>query len=83
MNITYVEGAKDRLNNIPLLVNVVSKRVKKLNAGERPLVKMDDLRMSKLDIALKEISMGALTAEMSLEEPKLEAFRNASSILNL
>jgi len=36
MNATYLEKAKERMPNIPLLVNVVSKRVRQLNAGQRP-----------------------------------------------
>ena len=41
MNAMYLEKARERMPNIPLLVNVVSKRARQLNAGHRPLVKPD------------------------------------------
>ena len=50
--------------NIPLLVNVVSKRVRQLNAGQRPLIKPDTPDMDHLDLALKEIAEGKLSAEL-------------------
>ena len=64
MNATYLEKAKERMPNIPLLVNVVSKRVRQLNAGQRPLIKPDTLDMDHLDLALKEIAEGKLSAEL-------------------
>ncbi len=64
MNPTYLEKAKEQMPNIPLLVNVVSKRVRQLNAGQRPLIKPDTPDMDKLDLALKEVAEGKLTAEL-------------------
>lgn len=64
MNATYLEKAKERMPNIPLLVNVVSKRVRQLNAGQRPLIKPDHPDMDHLDLALKEVAEGKLTAEL-------------------
>jgi DNA-directed RNA polymerase subunit omega len=64
MNTQYLDTAKERINNVPLLVNLVSRRVRQLNRGQRPLVKSDNPQMSKMDIALKEVSEGILTAEM-------------------
>ena len=64
MNATYLDKAKERMPNIPLLVNVVSKRVRQLNAGQRPLIKPDSLDMDHLDLALKEIAEGKLSAEL-------------------
>ncbi len=64
MNATYLEKAKERMPNIPLLVNVVSKRVRQLNSGQRPLIKPDTLDMDHLDLALKEIAEGKLSAEL-------------------
>ncbi len=51
--------------NQQLLINVVSKRVRQLGLGHRPLVETTP-RMSLTDIALKEIIAGKLTYE-SLE----------------
>lgn len=64
MNMQYLETAKERVPNIPVLINLISKRVRQLNTGQRPLVKPDNLHMEKLDIALKEVAEGKLTAEM-------------------
>lgn len=69
MNISYLDGAKDRVANIPLLINMVSRRVRQLNQGQRPLVKPDSPHMSHLDLALKEISDGKLTAEITFTAP--------------
>lgn len=63
MNSIYLERAKERMPNIPLLINLVSKRVRQLNQGQRPMVKPDSLHMSPLDLALKEIAEGKLTCE--------------------
>jgi DNA-directed RNA polymerase omega subunit len=43
---------------------MVSKRVNQLNAGFRPYVKPKDLNEDKLNIALREIAEGKLTAEI-------------------
>ncbi len=77
MDAKYLEKAKERMPNIPLLVNVVSKRVRQLNAGARPLIKPDTLDMDYLDLALKEIGEGKLSAELgSLPTPKVELSRS-------
>ena len=82
MNATYLDKAKERMPNIPLLVNVVSKRVRQLNAGQRPLIKPDTPDMDHLDLALKEIANGKLSAELGpLPTPKAELGR--SSLLAL
>jgi DNA-directed RNA polymerase subunit omega len=64
VNISYLEQAKQRIANIPLLINVVSRRVRQLNQGQRPMVKSDGVQMSNMDLALKEIAEGKLTAEI-------------------
>ncbi len=66
MNTKYMYAAKERIPNVPVLVNVISKRVRQLIAGDRPLVKPDDVHMEKMDIALKEVAEGKLTAEMTV-----------------
>ncbi|NCC50772.1 MAG: DNA-directed RNA polymerase subunit omega [Spartobacteria bacterium] len=65
MNTNYLESAKERIPSIPLLINVISRRVKQINQGQRPLVKPDSLSMPPMDIALKEVAEGKLTAEMA------------------
>lgn len=64
VNPNYLEQAKQKISNIPLLINVVSRRVRQLNAGQRPMVKPDNIHMDHVDIALKEIAEGKLTAEI-------------------
>jgi DNA-directed RNA polymerase subunit omega len=64
VNPNYLELAKQRISNIPLLINVVSRRVRQLNQGQRPLVKPGGPQMSNMDIALKEISEGKLSVEV-------------------
>jgi len=82
MNATYLEKAKERMPNIPLLVNVVSKRVRQLNAGQRPLIKPDTPDMDHLDLALKEIAEGKLSAELgAFSSPRAD--QGPSSLLAL
>lgn len=54
---------------IPLLVNVVSKRVRQLNAGLRPMVKPNKGE-ENVDLALREISESKLTAEIEFSAKK-------------
>lgn len=72
LNASYLNTAKDRVPNLPVLINMVSRRVRQLISGQRPLVKPDDLHMEKLDIALKEIAEGKLTVEMMALPPEDE-----------
>ena len=68
MNEELIEKAKMRIPSIPVLVNVVSKRVRELNNGERPLVKPLSLNEDKADIVLREIAEGKLIAEVDFAE---------------
>ena len=52
--------------NQQLLINVVSKRVRQLGLGHRPMVETTP-RMSLTDIALKEIITGKLAYEATAE----------------
>ena len=54
--------------NQQLLINVVSKRVRQLGLGHRPMVEVGP-RASLTDIALKEIIAGKLTFESIKGEP--------------
>ena len=64
MNVQLLNQAKERINNVPLLINVISKRVRQLNAGQRPMVKPDK-NMPNMDVALMEVAEGKLTAEVA------------------
>ncbi len=68
MNVELIEKAKTQITSIPVLVNVVSRRVRQLNKGERPLVKPLSLNEDKEDIALREIAEGKLLAQIDFGE---------------
>ena len=60
---------KDALKTIPdanLLINVVSRRVKQLKRGNRPLVESLE-KLSPEDIALREIIDGKISYEIAAE----------------
>jgi DNA-directed RNA polymerase subunit omega len=59
MNAKYLEAALQRINNPELLVNLVSRRVRQLGQGHRPLT-IADSKDEPVDIALKEIGEGKL-----------------------
>ena len=67
MNVELLEQAKERVPCIPVLINMVSKRVRQLNAGFQPYVRPDSWDEEKVDTALREIAEGKLIAEISFE----------------
>ena len=66
MTTQLLQEAAQVIPNQQLLINVVSRRVRQLGLGHRPLVEATP-RSSLTDIALKEIIAGKLTYE-SLQE---------------
>jgi DNA-directed RNA polymerase subunit omega len=66
MSSQLLEEASKIIPNTALLVNLVSKRVRQLTMGHRPLVEVGP-RMSNADVALKEIIDGKLTYEFQPE----------------
>jgi DNA-directed RNA polymerase subunit omega len=62
MTTQLLNEAAQVIPNQQLLINVVSKRVRQLGLGHRPLVETTP-RMSLTDIALKEIIAGKLAYE--------------------
>ena len=69
MNAELLDKAKARVPSVPLLVNMVSRRVRQLNAGMRPYLKPLSREEEKVDIALREIVDGKLTSEIGFFEP--------------
>jgi len=65
LNTKLLEEAKVRVPSVPVLVNMLSKRVKQLNAGLRPMVKPEHPNEDKLDTALREVATGKLIAEIN------------------
>lgn len=63
MKSNYLEAAQLRVPNPELLVNLVSRRVRQLAQGHRPITQTD-ARMDFAEIALKEIAEGKLTYEI-------------------
>lgn len=63
MSSQLLEEALKKVPNQQLLVNIVSRRVRQLTQGERPLVDYG-VRMGFSDIALKEIIEGKIHFEL-------------------
>ena len=73
MNAELIEKAKLKMGSVPLLVNMISRRVRQLNAGMRPYLKPLSQTEEKVDIALREIVEGKLTAEIGYFDPSAPA----------
>ena len=63
----YLQEAAAIIDDPNILVNVVSRRVKQLRAGNSPLVESLE-RLSPEDIALREIIEGKISYELPTEE---------------
>ena len=63
MKTQYIEAAALAVPNKQQLVNMVSKRLRELSAGSRPMIEVD-LEMGLADIALAEIGAGKLSMEV-------------------
>ena len=61
-----MDKAQERMPNLPLLVNVVARRVRQLNAGQRPMVKPENQFTSNFELALREVAEGKLAAETAV-----------------
>jgi len=68
MTAQLLQDAAKVIPNQQLLINVVSKRVRQLGIGHRPLVEASP-KSSLTDIALKEIIAGKLTFEELKDSP--------------
>ncbi|MGN0853550.1 MAG: DNA-directed RNA polymerase subunit omega [Kiritimatiellia bacterium] len=66
MNTELLKNAHEKVPSVPVLVNLVSKRVKELIAGQKPLVKPDPSE-DKIDIALREVAEGRLISEIDFD----------------
>jgi len=63
LNIELIAAAKERVPSIPVLVNMISQRVRQLNNGDRPLIK-PVAGEETTDTAMREIGEGKLIAEV-------------------
>ena len=73
MNLELLQQAKDRVQCVPVLINMVSKRVRQLNSGFQPYVRPESWDEEKVDTALREIAEGKLIAEIRFEEDEKDA----------
>ena len=67
MKAHLVKAASEIIHNQQILVNMVSRRVRQLCLGHRPLVEFVP-GLGHADIALSEIANGKLTFESTLEK---------------
>ena len=61
----YLQAAKKVIDDPYILVNVVSRRVKQLRRGSRPLVESLE-KLSAEDTALREIAEGKISYELDM-----------------
>jgi DNA-directed RNA polymerase subunit omega len=64
MQTHLLEEAAKVITNPQILINLISRRVKQLTAGHRPLVEVNSARMGFSDIALTEVIKGKLSYEL-------------------
>jgi len=66
MKSDLIEKAAKTITNPPVLINLVSRRVRQLNQGRAPLINTAGygMRLGQGDIALLEIIEGKITPEM-------------------
>jgi DNA-directed RNA polymerase subunit omega len=60
----YIKQAQKVINDPNILINVVSRRVKQLKRGSRPLVESLE-KLSPEDIALREVIEGKIDHEIA------------------
>ncbi|MDR1457120.1 MAG: DNA-directed RNA polymerase subunit omega [Puniceicoccales bacterium] len=59
----YLKQAQRAIPNVNILINLVSRRVKQLNRGSKPLINSLE-RLEPEDIALREIIEGRISYEL-------------------
>jgi DNA-directed RNA polymerase subunit omega len=66
MNAQILEEASKVISEPQVLINMVSRRVRQLSAGSRPMIEVGP-RMGLADVALSEIAHGKLAAAPKVE----------------
>jgi len=64
----YLQKAREVIPDVYILVNVVSRRVKQLRRGARPLVESLE-KLDLEDVALREIGEGLISYEIAVIPP--------------
>jgi hypothetical protein len=72
LDFELLDKARERVPSVPVLINMVSKRVQQLNAGFRPLVKRAHRDEENMDVALREIAEGKMIAEIDFSSTALQ-----------
>ena len=67
MDTKLLKAAHEKIQSVPVLVNLISKRERELINGAKPLVKPESLDVDKCDIALREVAEGKLIAEIDFD----------------
>ena len=67
MNAELLKKAHEKISSVPVLVNLISKRVKQLINGEKPLVRPKNSDEDKVDTALREVAEGKLISEIDFD----------------
>lgn len=67
MKAQYIDEASKVISEPQVLINMVSRRVRQLNAGSRPLIEVDP-GTGLADVALQEIAQGKLVTAPDLAE---------------
>jgi DNA-directed RNA polymerase subunit K/omega len=67
MNNELLKRAKEKVSSDSVLINLISKRVRELINGAKPLVRPKNLDEDKCDIALREVAEGKLIAQIDFD----------------
>lgn len=67
MDKALIDNARNSVPSIPVLANIVSKRIKQLINGDRPYVKPLTPDEELVDVVMREIGEGKLIAEMNFQ----------------
>ena len=67
MDSKLLKAAHEKIPSVPVLVNLISKRERELINGAKPLIKPESLDVDKCDIALQEVAVGKLVAEIDFD----------------
>ncbi len=67
MDKALIDNARNSVPSIPVLTNMVSKRIKQLIKGDRPYVRPLTPDEELVDVVMREIGEGKLIAEMNFQ----------------
>ena len=67
MDTELLKQAHERIPSVPVLVNLISKRVKQLINGDKPLVRPKNSDEDRVDTALREVAEGKLISEIDFD----------------